>query len=88
MATAVLSMIGEEIASMMIGTHEDREGIVGDRIVEPLIGLWLAMLEAVVEIRNDVVRPCVRFMIVLDTNRILPKAQVSSPNSGCSIVAS
>jgi hypothetical protein len=25
---AVLSMIGEQIASMMIGTHEDREGIV------------------------------------------------------------
>jgi hypothetical protein len=44
MAAAVLSMVGSQLASMVIGIHEDRERIIGDRILEPFVGLAFAML--------------------------------------------
>jgi hypothetical protein len=50
-------MVGQQIPGMVIRVHEDGERGVRKRIIDPVVGLRVFMLEAVVEVFNDLVFP-------------------------------
>lgn len=75
-------MVCEQIAGMVIGVHKDSKGVIGDRVIDPLIRIGLAMIKTVVEILDHLMSPGVCLMKILDTGRILPKTPRQLPQLG------
>lgn len=66
-------MICEHVTSMVIGAHEDRKRIIRRYIIEPFVRLGFTMFEAKIKILDYLMWSCIRRMMILDTDRILPQ---------------
>jgi hypothetical protein len=79
-SAVIAAVVSQKVSRMVVGIHEDGEGVIGQIVVSPDVWLgFVFVFEPVVEVLDDLMLANIGLIVVLDALRIFPQRPSQSP---------